>query len=81
LPGATRTEIWERAGTDVDAVIPPERIMDLDELVDAALKGLELGERVTIPSLPDAQDLADAEAARLKLGPNLSHNHAAARYF
>ena len=54
--------------------------MDVNELVDAALKGLELGERITIPSLPNVQDLVDAEAARLKLGPNLSHNHAAARY-
>jgi short-subunit dehydrogenase len=80
LPGATRTEIWERAGTDVDARLPPERIMDVDEMVDAALKGLELGERITIPSLPDAQDLADVEAARLKLGPNLSWAHPAARY-
>ena len=80
LPGATRTEIWQRAGTDVDAIIPPERIMDLDEMVDAALKGLELGERITIPSLPEAQDLADAEAARLKMAPNLSRNHAAERY-
>jgi short-subunit dehydrogenase len=78
-PGATRTEIWERAGTDVDK-LPPERVMDVDELVDAALKGLDMGERITIPSLPDAQDLADAEAARLKLSPNLSHNHPAARY-
>jgi len=80
LPGATRTEIWERAGTDVDTRLPAERIMDLDEMVDAALKGLELGERVTIPSLPDAQDLADVETARLKLGPNLSWAHPAARY-
>jgi len=80
LPGATRTEIWERAGTDVDARLPPERIMDVDEMVDAALKGLELGERITIPSLPNAQDLADVEAARLKLGPNLSWAHPAERY-
>jgi short-subunit dehydrogenase len=79
LPGATRTEIWERAGTDVDK-LPPERVMDVEEMVDAALKGLDMGERITIPSLPDAQDLADAEAARLKLSPNLSRNHAAARY-
>ena len=79
-PGAVRTEIWERAGVDLDARIPAERIMDVDELVDAALKGLELGEKITIPSLPDAQDLADAEAARLKLAPNLSRNRAAARY-
>jgi len=79
-PGAVRTEIWERAGVDLDARIPAERIMDVDELVDAALKGLELGERITIPSLPDAQDLADAENARLKMGPNLSWAHPAARY-
>jgi hypothetical protein len=80
LPGDVRTGIWERMGVDLDARIPAERIMDVEELVDAALKGLELGERITIPSLPDAQDLADAEAARLKLAPNLSRNHAAARY-
>jgi len=80
VPGAVRTEIWERAGANVDNRLPPERIMTVDELVDAALKGLELGERITIPSLPDAQDLADAEAARLKLGPNLSWAHPAARY-
>lgn len=79
-PGAVRTEIWERAGVDLDARIPAERIMDVDALVDAALKGLELGERITIPSLPDARDLADAESARLKMGPNLSWAHPAARY-
>jgi len=80
LPGATRTEIWERAGTDVDSRLPAERIMEVDEMVDAALRGLELGERITIPSLPDAQQLADVEAARLKLGPNLSWAHPAERY-
>lgn len=80
LPGAVRTEIWERAGTDVDKRLPPERIMDVDELVEAALKGLDMGERITIPSLPDATELANAEAARLKLGPNLSWAHPAERY-
>ncbi|MFO1249401.1 MAG: SDR family NAD(P)-dependent oxidoreductase [Alphaproteobacteria bacterium] len=79
LPGATRTEIWERAGADVDK-LPPERVMDVEEMVDAALKGLEMGERVTIPSLPDVRELEEAESARLKMSPNLSHRHAAARY-
>jgi short-subunit dehydrogenase len=79
LPGATRTEIWERAGKDVNT-LPPERVMEVDEMVEAALRGLDMGERITIPSLPDIKELEDAEAARLKLGPNLSHNHAAARY-
>jgi short-subunit dehydrogenase len=80
VPGAVRTEIWERAGTDVDKRLPPERVMEVGELVDAALKGLELGEHITIPSLPDVQQLADAESARLKLGPNLSWAHPAERY-
>ncbi|MES2473397.1 MAG: SDR family oxidoreductase [Pseudomonadota bacterium] len=79
LPGITRTEIWERAGKDVNT-LPPERTMEVDEMVDAALRGLELGERITIPSLPDIRDLAEAEAARLKMGPNLSWQHPAARY-
>jgi uncharacterized protein len=79
LPGATRTEIWERAGKDVNT-LPPERVMEVDEMVDAALKGLDMGERITIPSLPDIRELEEAEAARLKLSPNLSHNHPAARY-
>lgn len=36
LPAATRTEIWERSGRDVDAI---PGMMDVGELVDAALVG------------------------------------------
>jgi len=79
LPGATRTEIWERAGSDIDA-LPKERVMEVDELVDAALAGLDAGEPVTIPSLPEPAEWAAFTKARLALGPNLSRNHAAARY-
>lgn len=79
LPGATRTEIWERSGRD-PATINPEVFMDTDEMVDAALAGLDQGELVTIPSLPEAQDLADYEAGRKKLFANLSWKHAAPRY-
>jgi hypothetical protein len=35
---------------------------------------------VTIPSLPDRADWSAFLAARAKLGPNLSHHHAASRY-
>ena len=60
LPGATRTEIWERAGTDVNK-LPPERVMEVDELVDAALKGLDAG-RTHHHSLPARlSGLADAK--------------------
>jgi len=79
LPGATRTEIWERMGGDVNA-LPAEILMDVDEMVDASLAGLDLGELVTIPSLPDYGDWQKLDAARLYLAPNLSRNTAAARY-
>ncbi len=79
LPGATRTEIWERAGANVDE-IPAERLMDVDELVDAALAGLDQGELVTIPSLPEVADWQAYNDARLKFGPNLSRNRPASRY-
>lgn len=51
-----------------------------DDLVDAALAGLDQGELVTIPSLPDAADWHAYEAARQKLIPNLSLSASPARY-
>lgn len=79
LPGATRTEIWGKAGVDVSS-FPAEVLMEVDEMVDAALSGLDQGETVTIPSLPDADDWRRYEEARLALGPNLSRQQAALRY-
>lgn len=79
LPGATKTEIWERAGID-PSVLDPSIVMDVDDMVDAALAGLDQGEQVTIPSLPDASEWAKLNATRLSLGPNLSRNKPAARY-
>ena len=53
LPGATETDFWDVAGTPVDR-LPGRSVMEaLDDLVDAALAGLDRGELVTIPSLPD----------------------------
>ncbi|ENZ81100.1 MULTISPECIES: SDR family oxidoreductase [Caulobacter] len=79
LPGATRTEIWERSGSDINA-IDPNTLMEVDDLVDAALAGFDQGELVTIPSLPDAADWNAALAAKAKLYPNLSRNTPAARF-
>ena len=79
LPGATRTEIWSRAGADISA-LPPEMVMGVDEMVDAALVGFDRDEVVTIPALPDAAEFEAFTQARLKMGPNLSRDHAAARY-
>jgi short-subunit dehydrogenase len=79
LPGITRTEIWERSGRDVDT-LPPEMVMEVTEMVDAALAGLDMGETVTIPSLPDMADWEAYNETRLRLQPMLSRDHAAARY-
>ena len=79
LPGVTRTEIWERSGIDASQ-IPAEMVMEAGEMVDAALSGLDQGELVTIPSLPNAAEWDDFVKARLVMAPNLSKSTAAARY-
>jgi short-subunit dehydrogenase len=79
LPGATRTEIWDRAGHDIDS-LPAEMLMGVDELVDAALLGFDRGETVTIPPLEDIGAFDALNAARLALAPQLSRDHAATRY-
>jgi short-subunit dehydrogenase len=79
LPGATATNFWDAAGGAVDN-LPSNTVMRSDDLVDAALAGFDQGEVVTIPSLPDAADWANYEAARQKLMPNLSLSSAPARY-
>ena len=71
LPGATRTEIWARSGKDVDAM-PAEWVMSAEDLVDAALRGLDRGELVTIPALADVGQWEAMQAARLAMAPNLS---------
>lgn len=79
LPGATRTEIWARSGKDVDA-FPPEMVMEVGDLVDAALVGLDRGETVTIPPLADEDLYKTFEAARSAMGPHLSKREVAPRY-
>ena len=79
LPGATRTEIWDRSGRGIET-LDPAILMDVHDMVDAALAGFDAGEVVTIPALPDVADWQAFEAARLKLLPNLSRNVPAARY-
>jgi short-subunit dehydrogenase len=79
LPGATRTEIWARSGKDIDA-FPAEMIMDVDDLVDAALAGFDAGETVTIPPLADVSLWTTLTDARLAMGPHLSRRDVATRY-
>jgi short-subunit dehydrogenase len=78
LPGATSTEFWDIAGMPVSN-LPEAIVMSAADMVGAALAGLDQGELVTIPSLPDIADWNAFEAARRALGPNLSHSHPAPR--
>ncbi len=54
--------------------------MRTETLVDAALVGLDAGELVTVPALPDAERWDAYEAARQAMLPDLSRSEAAARY-
>ena len=79
LPGAIATDFWETAGLPV-ADLSGEIVMRADQMVDAALAGLDQGEIVTIPSLPDVAHWQAYEAARQKLIPGLSRSVPAPRY-
>ncbi len=74
LPAATRTEIWERAGIDLNTL---SEVMDVDELVDAALIGFDRREPVTIPP-PGRWDSLDQ--ARQGLLSDIRQAQAAERY-
>lgn len=78
LPGVTRTDIWAQVGGL--AHLPASKIMEVDEMVDAALSGYDQGELVTIPSLPDLQAWTRLDEARRQLAPELSRDVAADRY-
>lgn len=77
LPSATRTEIWQRSGRDVNQIAG---VMEVGELVDAALVGFDRRELITIPPLPDAGQWEAFAAARVAMLPNFRQEHAAARY-
>lgn len=77
LPASTRTEIWAHAGVDVDTL--PE-VMEVEELVDAALVGFDRREPVTIPPLHVAERWDTLDKARQDLMSDLRQAHAAERY-
>lgn len=77
LPAGTRTEIWGRAGIDVNSL---SDLMNVDELVDAALVGFDRRELVTIPPLHDGAHWEALNAARMGLIADLRQAHVAERY-
>ena len=77
LPATTRTEIWSHSGVDVDTL---PGVMEVDDLVDAALVGFDRRELVTIPPLQDAGQWDAFEVARQAMIPGFAQSRPAARY-
>jgi short-subunit dehydrogenase len=77
LPAATKTEIWERAGAD-PATLPP--MMEVGDLVDAALVGFDRREKVTIPPLVDDAAWQAYDGGRQALLGGLRQEEVAERY-
>jgi short-subunit dehydrogenase len=79
LPGFTRTEIFDRVGGTFDN-IPQDRVMDVNDLVDAALAGFDQGEEFTVPSAEDENLVKAFHEARFALGGQASRDKPASRY-
>ena len=76
-PSVTATEIWEE---DRLNAMDPRIVMTAEDCVDAALAGLDLGERVTFPSVEDAQLWKNFEEAAAKLMQGAMSGKPASRY-
>lgn len=79
LPGATATDFWDIAGLPVHK-LPTAIVMSAEDMVDAALAGLDQGELITIPALADKAEWNRFEAARQAMSGKLSNAVPAPRY-
>ena len=79
MPGPVRTEFFSSQGAS-DSVFPAESYLTPEQLVDAALAGLDAGEPVTIPSMLDGQAWSTLETARTQLVKATMSGKVAARY-
>lgn len=77
LPAGTYTEIWERAGIDISN---SEKMMEVGELVDAALAGFDRRELITIPPLHNAARWDVLDTSRQALLSDIKQAEAAERY-
>lgn len=77
LPAATRTEIWQHSGIDI-ATLP--EVMEVGDLVDAALLGYDRRELITIPPLHVAERWDALDGARRLLLSDLRQAQPAERY-
>ncbi len=79
LPASTATEIWDESGIPLSA-LQKESVMTTENMVDAALAGLDQGETITWPSVADAGLWDRYDAARAELFAATQVGKAAPRY-
>ena len=79
MPGATATDFWDLSGRPLEQ-LPAGIVMSSEDLVDAALIGLDRGEFATIPSLQDGGLYETYESARQAMIGSLSSAKTAPRY-
>ena len=79
LPAGTATDFWDKTGLPYQN-LPEGTVMSAEDMVDAALVGLDQGELVTLPSLPDGDEWVRFEAARRALSEHFFHSAPAPRY-
>jgi short-subunit dehydrogenase len=79
LPGATATEFWDISGLPLHS-LPSAIVMSAADMVDAALVGLDQGEVITIPALPDKAEWDRFDAVRLAIAGRGSNVVPAPRY-
>lgn len=75
LPAATRTDIWKFVD---ESRLPP--MMEVADLVDAALAGFDRREEVTIPPLHDEARFLAFESARISVVQGIGNTTPAERY-
>lgn len=78
-PATTATEIWDNSGIPITA-LNQDSIMSTENMVDAALAGLDQGEKITWPSVADASLWTTYDAARGKLFAATQTGKPAPRY-
>ena len=79
LPAATATDIWDLAGLPYQN-LPASIVMSPEDMVDAALVGLDQGELVTIPGLHEGDEWTRFEAARRAISQRFGNSVPAPRY-
>jgi short-subunit dehydrogenase len=78
-PGVVRTEFHERMGQD-PARIPAAIVMTPEDIVEASLAGLKLGEVICVPALDDPSLVAQIQQDERQLWEHSSGNAIAKRY-